>query len=68
LGDKPGFEIVSPMAAVILGGLVTATLINLFIIPALYLRLGVSRVEDLGLVPVTGAAQEGMLGGMSAGK
>jgi Cu/Ag efflux pump CusA len=37
-GNLPGHEIEHPMAVVILGGLVTATLLNLFIIPALYLR------------------------------
>ena len=39
-GDKPGQEIEHPMAVVILGGLVTSTLLNLFVVPALYLRLG----------------------------
>jgi CzcA family heavy metal efflux pump len=42
-GEIPGAEIEYPMAIVILGGLVTATLLNLFIIPALYLRLGRPR-------------------------
>ncbi len=41
-GDIPGLEIVRPMAVVILGGLVTSTLLNLFILPALYLRVGSS--------------------------
>jgi hypothetical protein len=31
------------MAIVILGGLVTSTLLNLFIIPSLYLRFGRSK-------------------------
>ncbi len=35
-GDKPGNEIQSPMAIVILGGLVTSTLLNLIVIPAVY--------------------------------
>jgi Cu/Ag efflux pump CusA len=39
VGDIPGHEIEHPMAVVILGGLVTSTLLNLFIVPALYLRL-----------------------------
>ena len=39
-GDIPGHEIEHPMAIVILGGLLTSTLLNLFIIPALYLRFG----------------------------
>jgi Cu/Ag efflux pump CusA len=37
-GSIPGHEIEHPMAIVILGGLVTATLLNLFVLPSLYLR------------------------------
>jgi CzcA family heavy metal efflux pump len=39
-GDAPGNEIERPMALVILGGLVTSTLLNLFLLPALYARFG----------------------------
>jgi Cu/Ag efflux pump CusA len=49
LGDIPGLEMVRPMAIVILGGLVTTTLFDLFILPALYLRYGASRERDLEL-------------------
>ena len=35
-GDLPGNEIQSPMAKVILGGLLSSTLLNLFIIPIVY--------------------------------
>lgn len=35
-GDEPGNEIQSPMAIVILGGLVSSTILNLFIVPILY--------------------------------
>jgi CzcA family heavy metal efflux pump len=42
-GNIPGHEIEHPMAIVILGGLVTSTLVNLFIVPALYLRFGKGR-------------------------
>ncbi|PWD98451.1 efflux RND transporter permease subunit [Marinilabilia rubra] len=35
-GDKPGNEIQSPMAVVILGGLFSSTLLNVFIVPAVY--------------------------------
>jgi Cu/Ag efflux pump CusA len=35
-GQKPGQEIEHPMALVILGGLVTSTLLNLFVMPTLY--------------------------------
>lgn len=37
-GDLPGHEIEHPLAIVILGGLITSTLLNLFIVPSLYLR------------------------------
>lgn len=37
---EPGSEILAPMASVILGGLVTATALNMFVVPALYRRLG----------------------------
>jgi CzcA family heavy metal efflux pump len=40
LVDLPGTEIVHPMAVVVLGGLVTSTLLNLFVVPALYVRFG----------------------------
>ena len=39
-GRIPGHEIEYPMAIVILGGLVTSTLLNLFVVPSLYLRFG----------------------------
>jgi CzcA family heavy metal efflux pump len=35
-GNKPGNEIQSPMAIVIMGGLITSTLLNLYVIPAVY--------------------------------
>jgi multidrug efflux pump subunit AcrB len=40
---RPGHEIEHPMAVVILGGLVTSTLVNLFVVPSLYLRFAQSR-------------------------
>ena len=39
-GTRAGYEIEHPMAVVILGGLVTSTLLNLFVVPALYLWQG----------------------------
>jgi len=42
-GDLPGHEIEHPMALVILGGLVTSTLLNLLVVPVLYLRFGKPR-------------------------
>jgi Cu/Ag efflux pump CusA len=38
LGTIPGHEIEHPMAIVIVGGLITSTLLNLLVVPALYLR------------------------------
>jgi len=37
-GNIPGQEVEYPMAIVILGGLISATLLNLFVVPSLYLR------------------------------
>jgi CzcA family heavy metal efflux pump len=45
LGERPGQEIEYPLAIVILGGLLTSTLLSLFVIPSLYLRFGKSRRE-----------------------
>src|SRR3954447_4479882 len=42
-GNKPGHEIEHPMAVVILGGLVTSTVLNLFLMPSLYLAFGHER-------------------------
>jgi CzcA family heavy metal efflux pump len=39
-GNKPGHEIEFPMAVVILGGLSTSTILNLFILPLVYWRFG----------------------------
>lgn len=38
-GDLPGNEIQSPMAKVILGGLLTSTLLNMYIVPIIYRML-----------------------------
>lgn len=37
---QPGSEIQSPMAVVILFGLASSTLLNMVVVPALYLRFG----------------------------
>jgi CzcA family heavy metal efflux pump len=44
-GNIPGHEIEHPMAIVILGGLVTSTLLNLFVVPTMYLRFGKARSQ-----------------------
>jgi Cu/Ag efflux pump CusA len=45
-GTVPGHEIEHPMALVILGGLATSTFVNLFVVPALYLRFGRGAASD----------------------
>ena len=42
-GGQPGSEIQAPMAVVILFGLFTSTALNMFVVPALYLRFGSKR-------------------------
>jgi Cu/Ag efflux pump CusA len=37
-GSASGMEIVGPLALIVLGGLVTTALVNLLVLPALYLR------------------------------
>ena len=47
VGDSAGHEIVRPMAIVMIGGLVCAVLVNLLVVPALYLKLGGRRADEL---------------------
>ena len=44
-GNRPGHEIEYPLAVVIVGGLFTSTLLNLLLMPALYLRFGRCRLD-----------------------
>src|SRR5688500_19270371 len=44
-GGKPGNEIQTPMAIVILFGLLTSMLLNMLIVPALYFRFGVPQTN-----------------------
>ena len=53
-GDIPGHEIEHPMAIVILGGLVTSTVLNLFIVPSLYLRFGRKKEQHKNPLPHSG--------------
>jgi Cu/Ag efflux pump CusA len=45
LGSRPGFEILHPMAVVVLGGLATATAVSLLAVPLLYLNFAGARSE-----------------------
>jgi Cu(I)/Ag(I) efflux system membrane protein CusA/SilA len=46
-GDLPGNEIQSPMAKVILGGLLTSTFLNGFIIPIMYILTNKKIVTEV---------------------
>ena len=52
-GDLPGNEIQSPMAKVILGGLLTSTFLNGFIIPIVYLMMNKGRGKSVDDSPFT---------------
>ena len=44
-GGQPGSEIQTPMAIVILYGLLSSTVLNMIVVPALYLRFGSVRIS-----------------------
>ena len=46
--DRPGSEILTPMAIVILCGLLTSTVLNLVVVPVLYLKFGRPLAEPDG--------------------
>jgi Cu/Ag efflux pump CusA len=48
LGPDAGLEILRPMGIVLLGGLVTSTLLTLVVVPALYLRFRPAHASDAG--------------------
>ena len=50
---EPGSEIQAPMATVILCGLVSSTLLNMVVVPSLYLRFGAAGAEPLGKASFT---------------
>ena len=45
-GDRPGNEIQSPMAEVILGGLMSSTFLNLVVVPVLFARWGAEKEHE----------------------
>ncbi len=46
LGDTTGTEVIQPMAVVIIGGLITSTVLTLFVVPGLYLLLTGGSADD----------------------
>jgi Cu/Ag efflux pump CusA len=54
-GNIPGHEIMQPMAIVVLGGLITTTLVNLYLLPVLYLWLKPQPHAALDTEPIAAA-------------
>lgn len=44
--DNPGREIMGPMASIVIGGLVSSTILNLLILPSIMVRYGRFRKEE----------------------
>src|SRR3546814_968359 len=45
LGEGAGAEVQKPLATVVIGGLISATLLTLFVLPTLYARFGQKVIE-----------------------
>jgi Cu/Ag efflux pump CusA len=77
-GPDPGLEVVQPMAVVLLGGLVSAALATLFVLPAAYLRSGAAPdrsaededaiLEEWAAGEPLGAAPEPVAAGAGRGR
>ncbi|HET9496679.1 MAG TPA: efflux RND transporter permease subunit [Chloroflexia bacterium] len=50
-GSIPGQEVLHPMSIVVLGGLVTSTVLNLLVVPMLYLRFGTNPEPEMEFMP-----------------
>ncbi|WP_394652011.1 efflux RND transporter permease subunit [uncultured Sphingomonas sp.] len=54
LGHSAGAEVQKPLATVVIGGLISATLLTLFVLPTLYARFGQRRIETAPTSETTG--------------
>lgn len=54
LGHGAGAEVQKPLATVVIGGLISATLLTLFVLPTLYARFGQRRIETAPTSEITG--------------
>ncbi len=59
LGHGAGAEVQKPLATVVIGGLISATLLTLFVLPTLYARFGGRRHEPHAAVAPGGTSGEG---------
>ncbi len=62
LATGPGAEVQKPIATVVIGGLVTATLLTLVVLPALYARLGSAEAPAMQARP---SSRKGAAAGMT---
>jgi len=53
VSTSAGAEVQRPLATVVIGGLVTCTLLTLFVLPAVYARLGGSAAPRTSIPPET---------------
>jgi CzcA family heavy metal efflux pump len=65
IGGRPGYELLRPLAAVLVGGLLTSLVVALVVVPVLYLRFAVSAAAEEVAEPEP--APEG-IGGAVMGK
>jgi Cu/Ag efflux pump CusA len=66
-GTQPGNEIQAPMGAVILGGLLSSTALNMLVIPALYAKFGHRRTQRSRVGAGRGAGTAADTGAAGAG-
>lgn len=64
IGGRPGYELLRPAAAVLLGGLLTSLLLTLFLLPVLYLRFGFSRAAEVSQAAVPQEPARGAVPGV----
>ena len=58
LATGTGAEVQKPIATVVIGGLISATLLTLFVLPALYALFGRKRPEEVAHLEITRRAAE----------
>ena len=59
-GDRPGNEILTPMAIVILFGLISSTFLNMVLVPALFVRFGRPKAAPAPAARPINAGESGL--------